>query len=180
MYREAAPRRCPRCRGVAEPSVGGSYCSSNCLGLTDRRLRSPKVSIDIAALQEELSSTLSSAAELAHARASRVIALRGEQHASLDLPSFASLFNESWNFVIESEKICSRMIVGLRGTMISQVGLTVITIMISWACCTYFSTILGKDIPANLPPSTYLTICETCRRRAMERCRSRTICSAHS
>lgn len=51
-----------------------------------------------------------------------MIALRGEQHASLDLPNFASLFNESWNFVIESEKICSRMIVGLRGTMISQVG----------------------------------------------------------
>ncbi|KAH9832999.1 Vps54-like protein-domain-containing protein [Rhodofomes roseus] len=83
-------------------------------------IRSPKVLADVAALQEELSGILSSAAELAHTRASRVVALRGEQHASLDLPSFASLFNDSWNFVIESEKICSRMIVGLRGTMISQ------------------------------------------------------------
>ncbi|KZT71406.1 Vps54-domain-containing protein [Daedalea quercina L-15889] len=83
-------------------------------------IRSPKASVDIAALQEGLSGILSSAAELAHTRASRVIALRGEQHASLDLPSFASLFNESWHFVIESEKICTRMIVGLRGTMISQ------------------------------------------------------------
>lgn len=81
--------------------------------------------VDIPLLQEELSGILSSAAELAHTRASKVVALRAEQHAALDLPSFCSLFNESWTFVIESEKICRRMIVGLRGTVISQVSATV-------------------------------------------------------
>ncbi|PCH37766.1 Vps54-domain-containing protein [Wolfiporia cocos MD-104 SS10] len=83
-------------------------------------VRSPKAAVDITALQEELSGILSSAAELAHARASKVIALRAEQHAALDLQRFSGLFNESWNFVIESEKICRRMIVGLRGTIVSQ------------------------------------------------------------
>jgi len=83
-------------------------------------MRSPKAVIDISSLEEELAGTLSSATELAHVRASKVIALRAEQHAALDLPSFSALFNESWNFVIESEKICRRMIVGLRGVVISQ------------------------------------------------------------
>ncbi|KZT09727.1 Vps54-domain-containing protein [Laetiporus sulphureus 93-53] len=83
-------------------------------------VRSPKASVDIPALQEDLSGILSSAAELAHVRASKIIALRAEQHAALDLPSFAAVFNESWNFVVESEKICRRMIVGLRGTIVGQ------------------------------------------------------------
>ncbi|OSX65343.1 hypothetical protein POSPLADRAFT_1133849 [Postia placenta MAD-698-R-SB12] len=83
-------------------------------------IRSPKAAIDSPILQEELSGILSSASELAHVRASRVVALRAEQHAALDLPSFCALFNESWTFVIETEKICRRMIVGLRGTVVSQ------------------------------------------------------------
>ncbi|KAI0950065.1 hypothetical protein AcV7_008644 [Taiwanofungus camphoratus] len=83
-------------------------------------VRSPKAAIDVPALQEELSDILSSAAELANARASKVIALRAEQHAALDLPNFCSLFNESWDFVVQSEVICRRMIVGLRGTIVSQ------------------------------------------------------------
>ncbi|KAL6301781.1 Vps54-like protein-domain-containing protein [Sparassis latifolia] len=83
-------------------------------------IRSPKAMIDIPALQEALSDILSSAAELANSRASKVIALRSEQHTALDLPSFCSLFNESWDFVVKSEVICRRMIVGLRGTMVGQ------------------------------------------------------------
>ncbi|OCH88200.1 Vps54-domain-containing protein [Obba rivulosa] len=83
-------------------------------------LRSPKAPIDIPGLQEELTDILSSAAELANARASKVISIRAEQHAVLDLYSFWVLFNESFDFVVKSEVICRRMIVGLRGTVISQ------------------------------------------------------------
>ncbi|EMD38072.1 hypothetical protein CERSUDRAFT_113213 [Gelatoporia subvermispora B] len=83
-------------------------------------LRSPKTSVDLSALQEDLSDILSSAAELANARASKVISIRSEQHAALDLHSFWVFFNESWDFVVKSEIICRRMIVGLRGTVISQ------------------------------------------------------------
>ncbi|KAH9930608.1 Vps54-like protein-domain-containing protein [Fomitopsis serialis] len=100
--------------------IGRLYREGSIILEVLQAIRSPKASVDVAALQEELSGILSSAAELAHTRASRVVALRGEQHASLDLPSFVTLFNESWVFVVESEKICCRMIVGLRGTMISQ------------------------------------------------------------
>ncbi|KAI9061503.1 Vps54-domain-containing protein [Trametes sanguinea] len=83
-------------------------------------IQSPKTAVDIAALQEELSDILSSAAELANALASKVISVRAEQHTALDLPSFCALFNESWDFVVKSEIICRRMIVGLRGTIVSQ------------------------------------------------------------
>ncbi|KAH9900817.1 Vps54-domain-containing protein [Cubamyces lactineus] len=83
-------------------------------------IQSPNASVDINALQEELSDILSSAAELANARASKVINVRAEQHTKLDLPSFCALFNESWDFVVKSEVICRRMIVGLRGTIVSQ------------------------------------------------------------
>ncbi|KAI1791647.1 Vps54-domain-containing protein [Ganoderma leucocontextum] len=83
-------------------------------------LRPQKASVDVTALQEELTDILSSAAELANLRASKVLNIRAEQHTSLDLPSFCELFNESWDFVVKSEVICRRMIVGLRGTIVSQ------------------------------------------------------------
>ncbi|KAI8982849.1 Vps54-domain-containing protein [Trametes punicea] len=83
-------------------------------------IQSPKASVDLTALQEELSDILSSAAELANACASKVINVRAEQHTALDLPSFCAFFNESWDFVVKSEVICRRMIVGLRGTIVGQ------------------------------------------------------------
>lgn len=85
-------------------------------------MRQPHSSIDIAALQEDLSDMLSSAGELANARAAKVINVRAEQHTQLDLHSFWTLFNISWDFVVKSEVICHRMIVGLRGAVVSQVG----------------------------------------------------------
>ena len=45
---------------------------------------------------------------------------RADQHASLSLESFFSVFNETWSFVVNSETICRRMIVSLRGTIVSQ------------------------------------------------------------
>ena len=85
--------------------------------------RSTPASIDLAPLQEELSDILSSAADLSNKLAAKVISYRSEQLAQLDLPSFLVFFNESWDFVIRCEVICRRMIMGLRGTILGQVGL---------------------------------------------------------
>ncbi|KAJ7685448.1 Vps54-like protein-domain-containing protein, partial [Mycena polygramma] len=73
-----------------------------------------------ATLQDELSDILSSAAELANTQAAKLITLRSEQHAVLSLPDFFTFFNDSWSFVVKCEVICRKMIVGLRGVVISQ------------------------------------------------------------
>ena len=78
--------------------------------------------LDISALREEFGDILSSAGELANARAAKVISLRAEQHAALDLRDFYTFFNVSWDFVVKTEVICRRMIVGLRGVVVSQVS----------------------------------------------------------
>ena len=84
----------------------------------------PKSPIDLTALQEDLSDILSSAGELAHARAAKVIGVRSEQHIALDLRSFWTFFNVSWDFVVKSEVICRRMIVGLRGAVVGQASIS--------------------------------------------------------
>lgn len=85
-------------------------------------MRYPKSPIDIPAVQEDLADILSSAGELANVRASKVVNVRTEQHTALDLPAFWTLFNVSWEFVVKSEVICKRMIVALRGVVVSQVS----------------------------------------------------------
>ncbi|KAJ7744977.1 Vps54-like protein-domain-containing protein, partial [Mycena maculata] len=75
---------------------------------------------NIPALQEELSDILSSAAELSNTQAAKLIIIRAEQHAVLSLSDFIELFNDSWSFVVKCEVICRKMIVGLRGVVISQ------------------------------------------------------------
>ncbi|KAK7037969.1 Vps54 domain-containing protein [Favolaschia claudopus] len=71
-------------------------------------------------LQEELADILSSAAELSNTQAAKLVVLRAEQHASLGLSEFITFFNDSWSFVVKCEVICRKMIVGLRGVVISQ------------------------------------------------------------
>lgn len=83
--------------------------------------RSPKHPIDVEPIREELADILSSMTELANVQASTAISARAEQHTSLPLPEFLDLFNYSWNFVLKCEVICRRMIVGLRGVIVSQV-----------------------------------------------------------
>ncbi|KAJ7444837.1 Vps54-like protein-domain-containing protein [Mycena latifolia] len=73
-----------------------------------------------AALQDELSDILSSAAELSNTQAAKLILIRAEQHAVLSLIDFFAFFNDSWSFVVKCEVICRKMIVGLRGVVISQ------------------------------------------------------------
>ncbi|KAL4067713.1 Vps54-like protein-domain-containing protein [Scleroderma citrinum] len=82
-----------------------------------------ELTADLPSLQEELSDILSAAADLSNKFTAKVIGYRSEQHAQLDLPSFLALFNESWNFMVQCEVICRRMIVGLRGTILSQAKL---------------------------------------------------------
>ncbi|KAF4576665.1 hypothetical protein EYR36_000738 [Pleurotus pulmonarius] len=71
-------------------------------------------------LEEELADTLSSATELSNSVAASLISPRSERHASLELPEFMQFFDESWSFVVKCEVICRRMIVGLRGVVVSQ------------------------------------------------------------
>jgi vacuolar protein sorting-associated protein 54 len=52
---------------------------------------------------------------------SKVLSTRSEQHAKLELREFVEVFNECWSFVVYCEVTCKRMIVGLRGTVVSQV-----------------------------------------------------------
>jgi vacuolar protein sorting-associated protein 54 len=85
------------------------------------RCSSSKNPPNTAALQDELSDILSSAAELSNTQAAKLIVLRSEQHAVLNLSDFFTFFNDSWSFVVKCEVICRKMIVGLRGVVISQV-----------------------------------------------------------
>ncbi|KAJ6630546.1 Vps54-like protein-domain-containing protein [Mycena sp. CBHHK59/15] len=75
---------------------------------------------NISSLRDELSDILASAAELSNTQAAKVIITRAEQHAVLSLPEFFAFFNDSWAFVVKCEVICRKMIVGLRGVVISQ------------------------------------------------------------
>ncbi|KAI0313659.1 Vps54-like protein-domain-containing protein [Amylostereum chailletii] len=79
-----------------------------------------QTSVDLASINDTLYDVLSSAAELANILASKVLSTRTEQHSKLELWEFVNLFKESWNFVVRCEVICRRMIVGLRGVVVSQ------------------------------------------------------------
>ncbi|KAJ7582985.1 vacuolar protein sorting-associated protein 54 [Mycena floridula] len=74
-------------------------------------------------LQTELTEILSSATELSHAQAAKLVSLRSEQHSALPLPEFVEFFTHSWDFVVKGEVICRRMIVGLRGVVVGQAKL---------------------------------------------------------
>lgn len=72
-------------------------------------------------LAEDLQDIVYAAAELCNARFSKAFVSRTETHTSqLALPEFVILFKESWNFVLFCEVMCKRMIVGLRGVLVSQ------------------------------------------------------------
>ena len=70
----------------------------------------------------DLSDVLSSACELANSRASKILAVRSEQHITLTLTEFVEIFKENWEFVLKTEMLAKRMIVSLRGITASQVN----------------------------------------------------------
>lgn len=69
----------------------------------------------------ELSDILSSACELANARAAKILGVRAELNAALSITEFVELFKENWEFVVATETLAKRMIVSLRGVTASQV-----------------------------------------------------------
>ncbi|KAF5373709.1 hypothetical protein D9758_000748 [Tetrapyrgos nigripes] len=68
----------------------------------------------------ELQDTLTSSTELAHVLLSSLISSRSPSHSALPLASFVEVFATTWDFVISSEVICKKMIVALRGSVVSQ------------------------------------------------------------
>lgn len=88
-------------------------------------LRSPASSSSTSVsstLSPALQETLANAAELVNSYAARVLNVRAEEHAKLELREFYELFNKTWQFVVRTEVLSRRMIVGLRGAIVSQVG----------------------------------------------------------
>lgn len=75
---------------------------------------------DASSLSTEISDVVHAVAELANVRFSKVIGVRTEVHAQLPLADFVEIFDLTWQFVVDCETVCQRMIVGLRGAMVSQ------------------------------------------------------------
>jgi len=86
-----------------------------------RPRRSPALPSELTTIHDSLFDTLSSTVESTNVLMSKIISTRAEQHAKLDLREFVEVFNECWNFVVHCEVTCKRMIVGLRGVVVSQV-----------------------------------------------------------
>ena len=76
---------------------------------------------ELTAIHDSLFDTLSSTIESANVMMSKVLSTRAEQHTKLELREFVEVFNECWSFVVHCEVTCKRMIVGLRGVVVSQV-----------------------------------------------------------
>ncbi|SPO23849.1 uncharacterized protein UTRI_03620_B [Ustilago trichophora] len=71
-------------------------------------------------LPAKLSEVVVASAEQAHSLCARLLGLRATTHAALELPPFLVVFQLCWSFVLSSEQLCRKMIVGLRGTVLSQ------------------------------------------------------------
>jgi vacuolar protein sorting-associated protein 54 len=68
----------------------------------------------------QLSSLVHDATSLSHVLASRLLSLRASTHVKLSLPAFLALFHLTWTFVLRSETLAARMVVGLRGAILNQ------------------------------------------------------------
>ncbi|GAA5830458.1 hypothetical protein JCM5353_005852 [Sporobolomyces roseus] len=75
---------------------------------------------DASTLSTEITDVLTAVTELSNVRFSKVIGVRSEVHSQLALSEFLEIFDSTWSFVLECEVIVKRMIVGLRGAMVSQ------------------------------------------------------------
>ncbi|PWN44300.1 Vps54-domain-containing protein, partial [Ceraceosorus guamensis] len=73
-----------------------------------------------ASLPMTLAAILQEATSLSHVLGSRLLSLRSATHVALDLGSFLEIFHASWSFVLKSETLAGRMIVGLRGAILNQ------------------------------------------------------------
>jgi len=80
----------------------------------------PTTSTPLNLVHTELQDTLTSSVELAHVLLSSLLSSRSPSHVTLPLPSFVEIFATTWDFVIASEVICKKMIVALRGGVVTQ------------------------------------------------------------
>ncbi|UZJ55352.1 hypothetical protein CBS101457_004672 [Exobasidium rhododendri] len=71
-------------------------------------------------LPSTLSTIVSDVCGLAHVLSSRLMSLRSMAHVHLPLGDFLAVFHLCWTFVLQSELICNRMIIGLRGVVLNQ------------------------------------------------------------
>lgn len=71
-------------------------------------------------LPNTLTSIITEACSATHILASRFLSLRSSTHTALPLRQFLGVFHLAWTFILESEGICGRMIVGLRGVVLNQ------------------------------------------------------------
>ncbi|CDS01356.1 hypothetical protein [Sporisorium scitamineum] len=71
-------------------------------------------------LPGKLSEVVVASTEQAHSLCARLLSLRATTHAALELPPFLVVFQLCWGFVLSSEQLCRKMIVGLRGTILGQ------------------------------------------------------------
>ncbi|KAG6909627.1 hypothetical protein DXG01_016409 [Tephrocybe rancida] len=69
---------------------------------------------------ESLSDTLSTACETCSTLLSALLPPRLEAHSTLPLPAFLALYTPTWAFVVRSEVLARRMIVSLRGAVVSH------------------------------------------------------------
>ncbi|ESK84905.1 garp complex component [Moniliophthora roreri MCA 2997] len=71
-------------------------------------------------LQTDFTDNIHTSTELSHSTLSTILTSRQSIHTSLPLPEFFALFRLTWDFVVQSEVLCRKMIVGLRGCITGQ------------------------------------------------------------
>lgn len=71
-------------------------------------------------LFSDLVEILSSSSDLAHVRCGKLLTLRAEQNAQLNLKDFFKVFEMTWRFINVGELMCQRTCIGLRGVLMSQ------------------------------------------------------------
>jgi vacuolar protein sorting-associated protein 54 len=72
------------------------------------------------ALPATMATMIGDVCSTTHVFASRLLSLRSAPHVRLPLPRFLAIFHLAWSFILQSESICGRMIVGLRGVALNQ------------------------------------------------------------
>ena len=144
--------------------------------LENRRQHNPDT------LQSEFTDILGSVTELSHVLVAKVIGARSDQHTLLALHEFWEFFNATWSFVIDCEVLCRRMVVGLRGVLVGQVGACSLfpwSLLPFWAtACLHTNNVAPRGRrfynsftrPASINPRSSLKTNSGTRRRFYQSC----------
>lgn len=104
--------------GTSSLNVPGAQSNGVDSTTTPTEVDSPRIADET--MKTDISDVVHAIAELANLRFSKVIGVRTEAHAALELGDFLDIFDVSWAFLVHCELVCQRMIVGLRGVMVGQ------------------------------------------------------------